>query len=54
MQAPLGAPGQVAAQIRVGVITGGALEPGQVGSYGKPQRVGMRYVTAGRDKANSL
>jgi len=38
VQAVLGAPRQVAAQVRFGVLAGGALEAGQVGSYCQPQR----------------
>jgi len=33
VQAALGAPGQIAAEVRFGVLAGGALEAGQVGSY---------------------
>jgi hypothetical protein len=33
VQAPLGAPGQVAAQVRFGVLARAALEAGQVGGY---------------------
>jgi hypothetical protein len=36
---PLGAPGQVAAQVRFGVLTGGAFEAGQVGGHRQPQLV---------------
>ena len=39
VKAPLGAPGQVAAQVRFGVLTGGALEAGQVGGHRQPQLV---------------
>jgi hypothetical protein len=42
VQAALGAPGQVAAQIRFGVLTGRALEAGQVGSRCQSQPVGER------------
>jgi hypothetical protein len=42
VQAALGAPGQVAAQVRFGVLTGGALEAGQVGSRCQSQPVGER------------
>jgi hypothetical protein len=36
VQAVLGAPGEVAAQVRFGVLAGGALEAGQVGSHCQP------------------
>src|SRR5690348_16753493 len=42
VQAALGAPGQVAAQVRFGVRAGGALETGQVGSYCQSQPVTER------------
>jgi len=42
IQAPLGAPGQVTAQVGFGVLAGGALEPGQVGRYCQPQLVSER------------
>ena len=42
VQAVLGAPRQVAAQVRFGVLAGGALEAGQVGSYCQPQPVSKR------------
>jgi hypothetical protein len=48
VQAVLGAPGQVAAQVRFGVLAGGALEAGQVGSYCQPQPVGERRQRFGR------
>lgn len=33
------APGEEAAEVGFGVLSGGAFEPGQVGSHGQPQRV---------------
>jgi hypothetical protein len=42
VQCMLGAPGEVAAQIRPGVLAGGALEAGQVGGYCQPQPVSER------------
>jgi hypothetical protein len=39
VQAALGAPGQVAAQVRLGVLAGGALEAGQVGAHCESQLV---------------
>jgi hypothetical protein len=41
VKAALGAPGQVAAQVRFGVLTGGALEAGQVGGHRQPQLVSV-------------
>ena len=48
VQATLGAPGEVAAQVRFGVLAGGALEAGQVGGYCQPQPVGERRQRIGR------
>ena len=39
VQAALGAPGQIAAQVRFGVLARGALEAGQVASHCQPQPV---------------
>ncbi len=36
VQAALGAPGQEAAQVGFGVLTGGARETGQIGSHRQP------------------
>jgi hypothetical protein len=47
VQAALGAPGQVAAQVGFGVRAGGALEAGQVGSYCQSQPVGERRQRTG-------
>jgi hypothetical protein len=41
------APGKEAAQVRFGVLTGRALDPGQVGSHGRPQLVSERPETIG-------
>jgi hypothetical protein len=38
VQAVPGTPGQVAAQVGLGVFAGGALEAGEVGSYGSRSR----------------
>ena len=43
VKAPVGAPGEVAAQIRMRVVAGGALDPGQIGCHGQPQPVSMRH-----------
>jgi hypothetical protein len=42
VQAVLGAPGQIAAQAGFGVLAGGALEAGPVGSHRQPQLAGER------------
>ena len=47
VQAVLGAPGQEAAQIGFGVIAGGALETGQVGSHCQPQLISERHRMIG-------
>ena len=47
VQVALGAPGEIAAQIGVGVDSGGALEPGEIGAYCEPQPVSMRDEIAG-------
>ena len=47
IQATLGAPGQVAAQVGLGVLAGGALEAGQVGSHCQPQLVSERHRRIG-------
>ena len=47
VQAALGAPGQVAAQIGFGVVTRRALEPGQVGGHRQPQLVSERRQVIG-------
>ena len=49
VQAAFRAPGEVAAQIGVGVVSGGALEPGKIGGHGKPQPVSMRHGMVGWD-----
>jgi Arc/MetJ family transcription regulator len=50
VQAALGAPGQIAAQVRFGVLAGGALEAGQVGSHCQPQLVSERHQGIGRHR----
>jgi hypothetical protein len=47
VQAALGAPGEIAAQIGVRVVSGGALEPGKIGSYCEPQPISMRDQITG-------
>jgi hypothetical protein len=47
VQAVLGAPGQVAAQVGFGVLAGGTLEAGQVGSHCQPQPVSERFRRIG-------
>jgi hypothetical protein len=47
VQAVPGAPGQVAAQVRFGVLAGGALEAGQVRSRCQPQPVSERHQGIG-------
>jgi hypothetical protein len=47
VQAALGAPGEIAAQIGVGVVSGGALEPGKIGGHCEPQPISMRDQSAG-------
>ena len=47
VQAALGAPGQVAAQIGFGVLARGALKAGQVGSHCQPQPVSERLRRIG-------
>ena len=47
VQIALGAPGEVTAQIGVGVVSGGTLEPGKVGRYCKPQPISKRKEIAG-------
>jgi hypothetical protein len=42
LEAAVGAPREVAAQIGVGMVAGSALEPGKVGGHCKPQPVSMR------------
>jgi len=47
VQAVLGAPGKVTAQVGFGVLAGGALEAGQVGGHCQPQPVGERFRRIG-------
>ena len=47
VQATFGAPGQVATQVGPGVLTGGPLEPGQVGGHCQPQLVSERLRRMG-------
>ena len=48
VQALLGAPREVAAQVRFGVLAGGALETGQLGGRRQPHAVGERLRRIGR------
>jgi hypothetical protein len=51
VQAALSAPGQEGAQVGFGVLAGGALETGQVGSHCQPQLISERLgTTAGGDR----
>ena len=45
VQAAFGASGKEAAQVRLGVLTRGALETGQVGSHCQPQLISERHQT---------
>ena len=47
IQAALSAPGQVAPQVRLGVIAGGILEPGQIASDREPQPISERHKSIG-------
>jgi hypothetical protein len=49
VQAAFSAPGKVAAQVGLGVLTGGALEAGQVGGHCQPQLISERHQTIGGD-----
>jgi len=49
VQAVFGAPGQAAAQVGLGVVAGGALEPGQVGSRSQPLLISERHQMTGQD-----
>ena len=49
VQSALCAPGEVAAQVGRGVLAGGALEPGQVGSHCQPQLISERRRTIKRE-----
>jgi hypothetical protein len=44
------APGQVTAQVGLGVVAGGALEAGQVGGHCEPQLINERDQVIGRDR----
>jgi len=48
-QVAFSAPGQVAAQVRFGVLPGSAREPGQVGGHCQTQLVSERRWMIGRD-----
>ena len=50
VQAAFSAPGQVAAQVGLGVVAGGALETGQVGGHREPQLISERDQVIGRDR----
>lgn len=49
IQAAPADPGQEAAQIRLGVVAGGALEPGQVASHRQPRLISDRHKRIGGD-----
>ena len=49
VQAMFRGPGQEAAQVGFGVVTGGAFETGQVGSHREPQLISERHQVIGRD-----
>jgi hypothetical protein len=49
VQPTISAPGQVAAQAGVGVVAGGAGEPGQAGRHRQPELAGKRRRSFGRD-----
>ncbi len=51
IQATLSGPGKEAAQVGFGVLTGGALETGQIGSHLQPQLISER---TGRPKETEL
>jgi hypothetical protein len=50
VQGAFGTPGQVAAQVGFSVVTGGALETGQVGGHCQPQLISERDQAIGRDR----
>ena len=50
VQAAFSAPGQEATQVGLGVVTGGALEAGQVGGCCQPQLISERDKAIGRDR----
>jgi hypothetical protein len=45
VQATIGTPDKEAAQVRFGVLAGGALEPGQIGGHRQPQQISERHKT---------
>jgi hypothetical protein len=47
IQAAFGTPGEIAAQVGVGVVSEGALEAGEIGGHCEPQRISMREEGAG-------
>ena len=49
VEAAFCAPGQVAAQVGLGVVAGGVLEAGQVGSHCQPQLISERHQVIGGD-----
>jgi len=50
VQAAFSAPGQEATQVGLGVVTGGALESGQVGGHCQPQLISERDKAIGWDR----
>jgi hypothetical protein len=47
IQPVFGTPGEIAAHVGVGVVSGGALEPGEIGGHCEPQLISMRDEGAG-------
>ncbi len=54
VQAAVSAPSQVTAQAGLGVLTGGAREPGQVGQRRQPDLIGWRRIGFGGQAASTL
>ena len=53
VQAAVSAPSQVAAQVGLGVLAGGAREPGQVGGRGQPYMISWRRIGCGRGEVGA-
>ena len=54
VQAAVSAPSQVAAQVGLGVLAGGAREPGQVGGCGQPYMISWQRIGCGRGEVERL
>ena len=54
VQAAVSAPSQVAAQVGLGVLAGGAREPGQVGGHGQPYVISWQCIGCGRGEVERL